>query len=111
LWFLCAKESDWQKLILKTNQFEIIFDKDLGEIKNLRPINNNLYFVSSYSGKNSLYRLNFDEKSVYLVYESRFGIESPAFSPSGKKLIVSDYTADGFRLIKLETDQLKEQNH
>jgi Tol biopolymer transport system component len=97
------------KINLENYQFEIIFDKDLGEIKNLRPINNNLYFVSSYSGKNSLYRLNFDEKSVYLVYESRFGIESPAFSPSGKKLIVSDYTADGFRLIKLETDQLKEQ--
>ena len=98
------------KINLKNNQFEILLDKDLGEIKNLKPIDNNLYFVSSYSGKNSLYRLNLDEKSVHRIYESRFGIESPAFSPNGKNLILSDYAADGFRLIKIEKDMLKEQD-
>lgn len=97
------------KINTETNQYEILLDKDLGEIKNLRLIDNDIFFVSSYSGKNSLYKLNLEDKSVHQVYESRFGIESPAFSPNGKNLIVSDYTADGFRLIKLKTDQLNEQ--
>jgi hypothetical protein len=98
------------KINLQNNQYEILLEKDLGEIKNLRLLNNNLYFVGSHSGKNSFYKLNLDDKSVHLVYESRFGIESPAFSPNGKNLVLSDYTADGFRLIKLKTEQLKEQD-
>jgi hypothetical protein len=96
------------KINLENNRFEIILDKDLGELKNLRVRNNNLYFVGTYSGKNSLYRMNLDDKSVLQIYESRFGIESPAFSPSGKSLILSDYSANGFRLIKIDDDKLNE---
>jgi hypothetical protein len=63
--------------------------------------------VGTHSGKNSLYKLNLEDKSVSLVYEARFGIESPAFSSSGT-LVLSDYTADGFRLIKIDAQNLKE---
>lgn len=97
------------KIDLDKNSFGIILDKNLGEPKNLRIVNNNLYFVGSYTGKNNLYRLNLDNKSVYQVYESRFGIESPAFASNGS-LVLSDYTADGFRLIKTQTKSNKEKN-
>jgi len=95
------------KVDLENNRFEIILNKDFGELKNLRVKNNNIYFAGTFSGKNSLYRLNLDDKSVYQVYESRFGIESPAFSPTGN-LVLSDYTADGFRLIKTSADSIQE---
>ena len=95
------------KIDFETNQFEIILDKDFGELKNLRVHINNIYFVGTHSGKNSLYKLNLEDNSVSQVYEARFGIESPAFSPSGN-LVLSDYTADGFRLIKIEASNLKE---
>jgi hypothetical protein len=94
------------KIDFETNQYEIILEKDFGELKNLRVHNSNIYFVGTLLGKNSLYRLNLEDKSVSQVYEARFGIESPAFSPSGN-LILSDYTADGFRLIKINTNNLK----
>ncbi|HSO87393.1 MAG TPA: hypothetical protein VLQ91_12625, partial [Draconibacterium sp.] len=94
------------KIDLETNHFEIIQDKDLGELKNLRVRNNNLYFVGTYSGKNCLYRMNLDDKSVFQIYESRFGIESTAFSPTGEGLVLSDYTSNGFRLIKIDVDKL-----
>jgi len=96
------------KIDLETNHFEIIIDKDYGELKNLRVRNNCIYFVGSFSAKNSLYKLDLTNKSVTQVYESRFGIESPAFSPSGKSLLLSDYTADGFRVIKIENNKLNE---
>jgi len=96
------------KINLGNHQFEILLNKDLGEIKNLTIHKNNIYFVGTHSGKNGLYKLNVEDKSVSLVYEARFGIESPAFSPSGN-LVLSDYTADGFRLIKIDKDQLNEQ--
>jgi len=95
------------KIDLESNHFEIILDKDFGELKNLRVVKNNIYFVGSNSGKNSLYRLNLHDKSVSQVYEPRFGIESPVFSPTGN-LVLSDYTSDGFRLIKIDTDSTME---
>jgi len=96
------------KIDLETNQFELLLDEDFGELKNLRVVNNNIYFVGSISGKNSLYKLNLNDKSVSLVYEPRFGIESPAFSPDGKNIVLSDYTADGFRLISIPASEIHE---
>ncbi len=90
----------------ENNIFEIISEKEFGEIKNLKLEGNFLYFIGTYSAKNNLYRINLIDNSVSQVYESRFGIESPAFSPSGKNLVLSDYTSDGFRLIKTEIDKL-----
>ena len=97
------------KIDLESNQIEILLDIDLGELKNVRVKDDNIYFVGSHLAKNCLYRLNLKYKSVSLVFESRFGIESPAFSPSGEKLVLSDYTADGFRLIKIDTEKLNER--
>ena len=96
------------KLNLKDNKFEILLEKDFGELKNLRIKDNNIYFVGSFSGKNTLYRFDLADKSVSQLYDPRFGIESPAFSSDGKSLILSDYTADGFRLIKIQNKDLNE---
>jgi len=95
------------KIDFETSQYEIILRKDFGELKNLRVLKNNIYFVGTHSGKNSLYKLNLEDKSVSQVFEARFGIESPAFSPSDN-LVLSDYTADGFRLIKIDAHNLRE---
>ncbi|MBK6284945.1 MAG: hypothetical protein IPF54_21970 [Draconibacterium sp.] len=93
---------------MKDNHFEILLDKDYGELKNLRVKNNSIYFVGSNSGKDVLYRFDLVNKSVSKVYEPRFGIESPAFSSDGRSLVLSDYTADGFRLIKIPQKDLNE---
>ncbi|MFW5774181.1 MAG: hypothetical protein ACOCWD_05815, partial [Tangfeifania sp.] len=43
---------------LKNGESEILLKKELGDIKHLRLSGRYIYFISSYSGKNSLYRLN-----------------------------------------------------
>ena len=84
-------------------EMEILLQQDMGDIKHLKVSGSYLYFVSSYSGKNSLYRMNLDNHSIFRVFEPRFGIESPALSPDGSKIVLSDYTSDGYRLIEISS--------
>lgn len=88
-----------------TQEMVELHQTDLGEIKHLRMSENWLYFIGSYSGKNSLFRLNLGNLLIEQVYEPRFGVESPAVSPDGKTIILSDYTSDGFRLIQIPASQ------
>ncbi|MCG6187777.1 TolB-like translocation protein [Maribellus maritimus] len=88
------------KIDLLENDMEILVDSDLGEIKQLIFEGNTLYFISSYSGKNGLYSYNLNDKNIRYLYEPRFGAEYPAISEN-RKILLSNYTSDGFSLIKL----------
>lgn len=89
---------------LDSEETEILIGNGMGDIRQLRVKDKYLYFISSYSGKNSLYRLNLNDLSVVRIYEPRFGVESPAVSPDGSKILLSDYTSDGSRLIQIKAD-------
>lgn len=86
------------------NRLTYLTDHDPGDMKHLHKAGEYLYFIASWSGKNSLYRININNREIELVYEPRFGVESPAVSPDGRKIVLSDYTADGFRLIEIPAD-------
>ncbi|MDR2910176.1 MAG: hypothetical protein LBV47_02265 [Bacteroidales bacterium] len=89
------------KMNLVTGKTDILFDTDLGDIKQLKLAGENLFFISSYSGKNSLYSLNLRNKKLNLLYEPRFGVDYPDFSHESGRILLSYYTADGFRIIEL----------
>lgn len=91
----------------QNNEIEYLLEKDLGDIKHLQLSGNYLYFISSYPGKNSLFRIHLDTKNIEMVYEPRFGVEHPAVSPNGEKIVLSDYTANGFRLIEISANNEK----
>lgn len=92
----------------ETGEMDVLLDRDMGDIKQLRLADDNwLYFISSWSGKNSLYRFHLETQNVEQVYEPRFGVESPAVSPCGERIVLSDYTADGFRLIEIPASHEK----
>lgn len=95
------------KINLETDQMELLTEKDLREIKNLRVVKNELFFTAGLTGKNAIYEMNLDEKSIQQIYEPRFGAESSDISPDGKKIITSDYTADGFQIIEINKDNIK----
>ncbi len=82
-------------------------EKDLGDIKHLVYMNDRIYFISSYSGRNELYTYHLESHDISRVVRARFGIESPAFSADGNRLILSDYTACGFRLIEMKISDLE----
>ncbi len=91
----------------ETGQMNVLLDREMGDLKQLRLAEKWLYFISSWSGKNSLYRFHFGNKHVELVYEPRFGVEFPAVSSCGERIVLSDYTADGFRLIEIPANHKK----
>ncbi|MDX1285657.1 MAG: hypothetical protein R3182_11620, partial [Draconibacterium sp.] len=95
------------KFNIDSGSYEVLFGEDLGDIKHLYNAGNYLYFISSYTGKNLLYSLDLKTNQIKQIYESRFGAESPAVSPDGK-IILSDYTSDGFKLISIQKESEQE---
>ncbi|PIF02002.1 MAG: hypothetical protein CR996_01760 [Draconibacterium sp.] len=89
------------------NSIMLLSEKDMGEIKNLEAVGNSLYFTATVTAKNAIYKMNLTDKSVVQFYEPRFGAEYPGESPNGQKVAVSDYTADGFRIIQIKKEDIK----
>lgn len=71
-----------------------------GEIKQLCYTEEKLFYIDGRSGKNALWSVNLTAGEVVREAEGRFGLEYPAVTPDGKQLIISDFTADGFRLVR-----------
>ncbi|MCF6357734.1 MAG: hypothetical protein L3J54_07995, partial [Draconibacterium sp.] len=94
------------KFNLVSGGMKVLTNINLGEIKQLKVKNETLYFVSSYTGKNALYKMNLVDNSIHQIYKPRFGAEYPDISNNGKKLVFSDYTSNGFRLLEIPINEL-----
>lgn len=57
-----------------------------------------IVYTAAYEGKDNLYAFNINTKSVIKVFESRFGATNVSFSKNQPQLNFSYYTADGFKL-------------
>ena len=101
---LCVVLTDHGKRLarfsLETGRYEILADKELGDIKHLRVKNNALYFIATLSGKDAAYEYNLQAQTINRLYEPRFGAAYPDLNDKGA-LLLSDYTADGYRLIEI----------
>ncbi|KJF42117.1 TolB family protein [Draconibacterium sediminis] len=89
------------KVNLQNKEQTLLPGTALGEIKQLQVSGNNLYFISSYSGKNALYMYDLTSSEIQQVYEPRFDVAYPAIGQSGT-IALSDYTGDGFRIIEFQ---------
>jgi len=85
---------------LRSKSHQLLYKQELGDLKHLRIVNNTLYFISSYSGKNALYSFRFSDQVLTRLFNPRFDGAYPAISSNGV-IALSDYTGNGFRLIKL----------
>lgn len=95
------------RLNLITGEWEILLNKDIGEIKNLKVSEGDVYFVSSISGKDELYKFGLGNEKLTHIYEPRFGLESPDIWAQNGQIIASDYTANGYRLIAFNEKDIK----
>lgn len=95
------------KINIQSGKMEILYQKELGELRSLNVKNNKLYFVSSYSGKNSIFCMNLNDNSIAQIFEPRFGGDYPAISPNNKKMLFSNYTANGFQLLEIPINEEK----
>ncbi|MBK6484942.1 MAG: hypothetical protein IPG01_17855 [Chitinophagaceae bacterium] len=65
---------------------------------------NYIYYTGGYTGIDNIYSIHTETKEIYKVTSVRFGAYYPAVSADGKKLLFSEYTADGYRLKEMELD-------
>jgi hypothetical protein len=61
-----------------------------------------IYFSAGYTGIDNIYALQIASGKVYQVTSVRFGAYEPTVSENGKKLLFSNYTANGYELTELE---------
>ena len=92
---------------IETEDYNILINRELGDIKHLQIHGNKLYFIGSYSGVDALYEFNLESKKITQLFEPRFGVAYPAISEDGT-FVVSDYTSDGYRLIQLQKPSPKD---
>ena len=70
-------------------------------------LNNYILFSAAYSGIDNIYAIDTVTKNVFQVTSSQYGAFSPNISIDNKKLIYSDYTAQGYDIARIEIDTTK----
>lgn len=69
----------------------------------MRPVQrgNFVYYTSTIGGSSDIFALNLDDQTNFSVTSSRFGVRDVQATPDGKFLVYSNYTADGFKVVKM----------
>ena len=89
------------KLNTATAVWEGVLSYNRTNIESLWFHNGNLLFESGYNGVNNIYSFDTLALSVSRLTNARFGYSAGVFLPNGK-LIVSDYSAKGYKLATVE---------
>jgi hypothetical protein len=66
------------------------------EISNAFPYKNFIFYNADYSGIDNIYAIDTLSKQIFQVTSSKYGATDIDISPDGKKIVYSDYTADGY---------------
>ena len=64
-------------------------------------------FVGAYSGIDNIYVLNTETKKISQLISARFGIADPCFSKNKNEIIYSNYTENGFEIVKTRLTNIK----
>lgn len=68
----------------------------------MRPVQhgNFVYYTTTINGSSEINTFNLNEKTNYSVTRSRFGVRDVQVTTDGKFLVYSNYTSDGFKVVK-----------
>jgi len=61
-----------------------------------------ILFNGSYSGIENIYAVALQSKEIFQVTSSGFGACNADLSPGGKKIVYSDYSSNGYRLVEAD---------
>ena len=89
---------------LKTKLLEKLTATTFANLSNPVYASGKIYFSSDFSGKDNLYALDIETKTVQQVIEVPFGANYPAVSKRGK-LIFSNYTSLGYQLATMDLSE------
>ncbi len=86
----------------ETSEIEFVIPFTFTEISKPKMFGNYIIFTGAYTGIENIFAFNTNTKEMFLVTSSRFGATDPNISEDGKKIIYSDYTAYGYRIVETE---------
>ncbi len=87
-------------LIDSTNHIQSLTQASFTEMNQPHKFGNHVYYIGAYSGIDNLYVIDMTTRKTYQATSSRYGLTDPALSPDGKEVLYSDYSADGYQLVK-----------
>jgi hypothetical protein len=91
----------------ETGQTEIIIPYSFMEMKRPSFYRNYILYTASYNGEDNIYAFDSNSKEVFRVTSTRFGASDAAVTNDLSAIIYSNYTADGYELVKEELDPAK----
>ncbi|MCD4745711.1 MAG: hypothetical protein K8R58_05380 [Bacteroidales bacterium] len=66
--------------------------------------NNYILFIGAYSGIDNIYALDILTKQIYQVTSAMYGVADPDISADGRKIIYSNYTDNGYKIVEIDFD-------
>ncbi len=93
-------------LDLPSKTWHVITEPTYADIRHPFTTNNEIYFSGSWNRTENIYKVDFTSKKVEQITSSRFGGTGAALSNPKDKLILSDYSSDGYRLAYIKTDSI-----
>jgi WD40 repeat protein len=67
-----------------------------------------IYFTAGYGGTSEIYCIDEQSRQVRQLTQSKYGATGAVYDDEAAALIYSNYTADGYQLVKAGRDQLKD---
>ncbi len=91
-------------LNLKNGLTENILSFSYSEISRPQLIDGCVFFIADYSGIDNIYAFNRKTKDIKQLTSVKFGVGNYSFNLPKNELIFSNYTANGFELVKQAID-------
>lgn len=88
----------------ETGQAQTILGETYVPISRPFPNGAYIFYSGGYSGIDNIYAIHVSTKKIFRVTSVRFGAYQPVVSADGKKLLFSEYTADGYRVKEMALD-------
>ncbi len=88
----------------ETGKTELLLPYSFMEMKRPSLYLNYILYTASYNGKDNIYAFNRDTKEIFRITSARFGASDAFVADDKSSIIYSNYTADGYKLVREKTD-------
>ena len=100
---LSSKGKCMMSIDFQTKEFIPITPMTFGNLKNPVFTNDQLIFSADFSGTDHLYSLDPENLQISRIHKATFGADYPSGINSKNQMLFSNYSADGYRLAKINS--------
>lgn len=90
---------------LENHKWETLFKHPDADIQRVLPVDNYVFFHSTFNGTDNVYVFDENSKEIYQLSDSKFGISEFDYVANKNELITNEYTSQGFRLATIPVER------